>query len=138
MYHLGSRITSMFQKILIVFFSYIVLLEAVGKCPDANGEVYNTNGFNTSGVVCERVPGCNYENGSLTPVAKQCNNVFSDEECEALFPCEITNHFVDPGVPNCNQSHPGEPNANNYIFIPMTRAPQCTNPNLRDIALKCK
>ena len=104
--------------VLFIFFSFITLLNAQ-LCPASNGTANIEN--------CVLVPGCNYDNGSLTALATQCSNELSDNDCQQLFPC------ASP----CDQSSTGG-TAGTSTTYPYVRAPACLNPNLRDIALQCK
>ena len=109
-------------KVSIIFFSFIIAIEAVGMCPDPNG---------WATIPCVFVPGCQFaENGSLTTSATHCSNQLPDLDCQQLFPCDPA------GTPAC------DPNAvvpvADQDSYPYVRAPACTNPSLHDIAMKCK
>lgn len=123
----------MFRKTIILFLSLIVLLEARGNCPDANGMIQDNN---DNGVPCILVPGCNNVNGSLSPLATQCANKLPDADCEALFPCNEKPSGSPPGTPNCVATDRGTSTIRPDKF-PYVRAVTCVSPNLQDIALKC-
>ena len=105
--------------IFFIFFSSITLLNAQ-LCPDPNDSATLIN--------CELVPGCNYDNGSLTALATQCSNEISDSDCQQLFPCPSPD--CDPNTAGGDPTDPAT--------LPYVRAPACLNPNIRDIALQCK
>ena len=124
----------MFGKTIAVFLSLIILLEARGNCPDANGEIQDSD---DRGVPCILVPGCNDVNGSLTLLATQCSNVYSDADCEALFPCNQRPAGSPPSTPNCVRTDRGTSTIR-PDKMPYVRAVACVSPTLQDIALKCQ
>ena len=114
----------MYGKVLILFLSTVSLIEAGGMCPDSTG---------VGSVPCTLVPGCNYNNGTLTPLATQCSNELSDADCEALFPC------VTAAAPaaNCDATL-NTGTAGDATTYPYVRAQACISPALQQIAMKCK
>ena len=115
----------MYGKIFIVFFSLIALPygTSTGLCPDSTG---------AAAVNCMLVPGCNYDNGTLTALATACSNELSDADCAALFPCATSTTGA-----TCDQTL-NTGTTGDATTYPYVRAPACTNANLQDIALQCK
>ena len=112
----------MYGKVFIVLLFFIT--SSNGQlCPDSTG---------AAAVNCTLVPGCNYDNGTLTALATQCSNEMDDSDCESLFPCTASSSGA-----TCNQTlnsgTSGDPSTYPYV-----RAPACTNANLQNIALQCK
>ena len=120
----------MFEKVFIIFLFLIATIEAGGKCPDDKNPP-------TAAVDCVLVPGCNFDNGSLTPLATQCSNQRSDADCQQLFPCPTAALTTPVAIPACNPNDAGG-TAGTSTTYPYVRAPACLNPNLREIALQCK
>ena len=115
----------MYGKI-IVFCSLIALSYSTGTglCPDSTG---------AATVPCTLIPGCNYDNGTLTPLATQCSNELSDADCEALFPC-VTG--TAPAA-SCDQTL-NTGTAGDATTYPMVRAQACTSSGVSNIAMQCK
>ena len=115
----------MAQKVFIVLLSLFGSLDAAtpaGLCPDNTG---------APNVPCVQVPGCNFpENGTLTPQATQCDNEYSDSDCQQLFPCPTT---APTGQATCTST--AGTDAASYPYV---RSPACLNTDLQDIALKCE
>ena len=116
----------MYGKV-VIFLSFITLLNAQ-ECPDPIPG-------GSSPVDCELVPECNFDNGTLTPLATQCSNELADGDCEQLFPCPTPSNGGSPSDcdPTANTGTAGDSTTYPYV-----RAPACLNPNLRNIALQCK
>ena len=129
--------------IFFVFFSSITLLNAQ-LCPDTKTP--------PNLVDCVLVPGCNFDNGTLTPLATQCSNQLSDGDCQLLFPCPTSAIPAPPSAPAPPGSPPApaaagipacDPNANTgtagtSTTYPYVRAPACLSPDAREVALQCK
>ena len=120
----------MYGKVFIIFLSTIALTEAgFGLCPDSAGEADGT----TKGVPCVLIPGCNYDNGTLTALATQCSNEMSDADCEALFPCVTASAPTASCDQTLNTGTTGDETSYPYV-----RAPACTSSGVSNIAMQCK
>ena len=123
----------MFFKVFIVLSSFVAIVYGTeGKCPDANGDASQSAG-DGKGVPCTLIPGCNYDNGTLTALATQCSNELSDADCEALFPCVTASAPAASCDVTLNTGTTGD-----ETTYPMVRAQACTSSGVSNIAMQCK